>query len=758
MTQQFNFNDFPIETDQAIIDVTLPAGVHTLELVVEDSAGLRSAPSTVVITVDQAPPVITGITPNIGTQGSTVRANISGANLLGISQVVFAGTGVTARILPGGTNTSAPVEITMATQATLGGRGFDVTTPGGTTSSPQGVQFTVQQNAPVITGITPRNGRQGTIFTASIQGRNLSGATAVAVLGGGVTATIQQGGTDTNLPVQLVIAQNAAVSSRQFSVTTPGGQTQSPSTVTFTVAQAVPIIASISPNSGSQGTNSQNVTISGQNLSGATDLAFSGTGVTVNRITSSSNTRIVADIAIAAGAQAIAHTYTVTTPGGRATSPSGDEFTVRQAAPVITGITPASGQPGNRVNAVISGRNLSGARQVTFTGAGIIVNSISGSSDTSVSVSLTIGTNASPVTSAFTVVTPGGTARSPGNVVFTIQAAAPVISGIRPAGGVQGVRTMRVSITGQNLAGATGVTFQGTDIRTLQLVSSTDTLVTANITISGTAALTRRSFTVTTPAGRASSPRSVTFQVLAAAPTLRTINPVSAFPGQTINAVITGTNLTGATAINFSGTGVTGAISGRSTPTSVPITITVSRTAAAGARRFTIQTPQGLADSARFGLSFTVITIILPTFSPTIFPFTPIISATVGPVIRATVSPTVRPVIRATISPTVSPVIRATVSPTISPIISTTVQPILRATTLSPTISRISAFTTAASTTASQPVDAVSGIGPTSRARLEAGGINTIGDLANAQPTVVARLLRTTEVRARSFIDAARNL
>ncbi len=42
---------FPFETTEAKTEVTLPVGRHTLQLVVEDSAGLRSAPATVVIEV-----------------------------------------------------------------------------------------------------------------------------------------------------------------------------------------------------------------------------------------------------------------------------------------------------------------------------------------------------------------------------------------------------------------------------------------------------------------------------------------------------------------------------------------------------------------------------------------------------------------------------------------------------------------------------------------------------------------------------------
>jgi Bacterial Ig-like domain (group 2) len=55
---------FPFETDQPEFEVTLPVGRHVLELVVEDSAGLRSAPDTVVITVKKAEEISVTIKPS----------------------------------------------------------------------------------------------------------------------------------------------------------------------------------------------------------------------------------------------------------------------------------------------------------------------------------------------------------------------------------------------------------------------------------------------------------------------------------------------------------------------------------------------------------------------------------------------------------------------------------------------------------------------------------------------------------------------
>lgn len=147
---------FPIETTDPRIQVTLPVGRHVLELVVEDSAGLRSAPDQVVIEVrkDTAVPAITGILPVSGVRGATVEAVISGTNLAGATAVTFSGSGVAASIGSGGTASSLPIKIVIADDAATGGRSFTVRTPSGTAGSPATVSFTVAAAEPRI--IEPR--------------------------------------------------------------------------------------------------------------------------------------------------------------------------------------------------------------------------------------------------------------------------------------------------------------------------------------------------------------------------------------------------------------------------------------------------------------------------------------------------------------------------------------------------------------------------------------------------------------------------
>ncbi|MBT0666008.1 hypothetical protein KI809_16980 [Geobacter pelophilus] len=148
---------FPIETTNPKIEVTLPVGRHVLELVVEDSAGLRSAPDQIVIEVrkEVAVPTITGINPVSGIRGNTVDAVINGTNLTGATAVDFSGSGITAKIRTGGTAGQLPVSLIIAADAATGARSFTVKTPAGTAASPTGVAFSVAVE-PTIIPVEPR--------------------------------------------------------------------------------------------------------------------------------------------------------------------------------------------------------------------------------------------------------------------------------------------------------------------------------------------------------------------------------------------------------------------------------------------------------------------------------------------------------------------------------------------------------------------------------------------------------------------------
>jgi hypothetical protein len=163
-------------------------------------------------------------------------------------------------------------------------------------------------------------------------------------------------------------------------------------------------------------------------------------------------------------------------------------------------------------------------------------------------------------------------------------------------------------IQGTNLAGATAVAF-GDPAVTAVVNSSTATTVNITVTAGPAAVAGPKSFTVTTPGGTASSPGAVNFTVTGAipVPTITGIDVHAGTQGTTFDAVIAGTNLTGADEVGFSGAGVKATIRRGGTATSLPISIQVSATAPAGARLFTVSTPGGMASSkAVVGADFTV--------------------------------------------------------------------------------------------------------------------------------------------------------
>ncbi len=118
---------------------------------------------------------------------------------------------------------------------------------------------------------------------------------------------------------------------------------------------------------------------------------------------------------------------------------------------------------------------------------------------------------------------------------------APTVSGINPSSGPAGGGTV-VTITGTNLSRATGVKFGTTAGTGLTVNSGTSIMVTSP---AGTGTV---DVTVTTAGGTSATSAADKFTYYAA-PTITSFTPTSGVTGTSV--VITGTNLSGATAVKF---------------------------------------------------------------------------------------------------------------------------------------------------------------------------------------------------------------
>lgn len=76
---------------------------------------------------------------------------------------------------------------------------------------------------PLISDVVPTVGAQGVTIPVSLIGSNLSDATSVAFSGSGIAATIQPGGTSTQIQLLVKVALDAAPGARSITVTTPAG-------------------------------------------------------------------------------------------------------------------------------------------------------------------------------------------------------------------------------------------------------------------------------------------------------------------------------------------------------------------------------------------------------------------------------------------------------------------------------------------------------------------------------------------------------
>lgn len=353
-----------------------------------------------------------------------------------------------------------------------------------------------QMSEPGITTYSPNIGAEGDTIT--INGYHFTGTTAVSF--GGVAATYFTVLSSTS--IKAVVGHGA---SGTIQVTNPYGT----ATANGFQFAAPPTITSFTPTSESEGSN---VYITGTNFVGVQKVSFGG--INAQWFTVNSSTSITAIVDSGATGD-----VSVTTPGGTATK-SG--FTFKHSAPSILSFTPASGVAGTTVT--ITGYYFTGATVVQFGG----VNAASFTVNSSKQITAVVGTGA---TGMLTITTPYGTVSG---YNFTVLYP-PTIASFSPTSGITGTT---VNIKGTNLKQYSAITIGGVPVQSVQ--SSTDTTI-AVVVGAGASGDVK----VTTNAGSAAL-AGFTF---IPAPTITSFTPGSGKQGDTI--IITGTGLTGATAVSF---------------------------------------------------------------------------------------------------------------------------------------------------------------------------------------------------------------
>lgn len=207
--------------------------------------------------------------------------------------------------------------------------------------------------------------------------------------------------------------------------------------------------------------------------------------------------------------------------------------------PTVSTIAPSSGPTSGGTTVTITGTNLGSTTAVTF--GGTAATSFTASSATQV----TAQTPAHAAGAVDVVVTTsGGSATSTGG--FTFVAPMPTIASVAPSSGST-LGGTTVTITGTNLTGATGAAFDGAPATSLTVISAAQVRVTTPAHAAGAVDVA-----VTTPGGTATKTTGFTFVV--PPPTIASVAPASGSTLGGTTVTITGTNLTGASAVTFGGT------------------------------------------------------------------------------------------------------------------------------------------------------------------------------------------------------------
>jgi Quinohemoprotein amine dehydrogenase, alpha subunit domain III len=301
------------------------------------------------------------------------------------------------------------------------------------------------------------------------------------------------------------------------------------------------------------------------------------------------------NVSVDPAAALTARMVTVINPdGGRSSSSSALTVT---AAPSITSLSPtARGQGAVNETIVITGTNFrSGSwssSYVTFSGAGIIVNAVSRTDSTHLSVNLSIASSAATGARNVTVrnVDRGRATLVGGFTVTT----GPAITSLSPSSRPQGATSQAIVITGANFAAGSwptsAVMFSGSGI-TVNSVSRTDaTHLTINVTVSSSAATGARDVTVRNlDGGRATRAGAFTVNVR---PTLTSLSPNSRARGQSNQTIVlTGTGFVNGATVSLSGSGITVNSVTWNSATKLTINVSVSSGASTGNRNVTVTNP-----------------------------------------------------------------------------------------------------------------------------------------------------------------------
>jgi hypothetical protein len=528
-------------------------------------------------------PTITSLSPNtLVAGGAAFTLTVNGTNFTSTSQVKFNGTARTTTFVSATQITAA---ILASDIATSGNANVTVTNPapgGGTTTNFVFVITSAPNPVPTLTSISPTSATAGgAAFTLTVNGTNYVASSVVNFNGSARTTTVVSA---TQLTAGITAADIATAGSFPITVfnPAPGGGTSS--AINLAVNNPVPTITTLSPAGATVGGAAFALTVNGTGFVNGATVNFNGAARTTTFV---SATQVTAAITAGDIASVGSVPVTVTNPAPGGGTSSAVNFSVTNPAPAITTLSPTSTIAGGAAFVLtISGSNFAAGATVNFganpaltpttiTAGQIIVTVPTGDIASAGSVNVTV-TNPAPG---------GGTSAA---AVFTINNPAPTLASISPTSGVLG-QAVNMTLTGSNFVAGAIVNF-GANADAGGVVSNGGTTLTITIPTAQVNTAGPVNVTVTNAAPGGGTTSAQTFTVNNPVPTLTSIAPTSGLLGQSVNLVLTGTNLIAGSIVNFGANADLGGVVSNGGNT-LTITIPAAQLNAAGPVNVTVKNP-----------------------------------------------------------------------------------------------------------------------------------------------------------------------
>jgi len=605
------------------VTVTSPTSL-TVVLSVSSSAATTARDVTVTNTDSQAGvctgcltiqtgPTVTLVSPTSRGQGAADQPfSITGTGFVDGATVSFSGTGITVGTVTVGTSTSISTTITVSSLAATGARDVIVTNPDHGRYTCAGC-FTVNAG-PTVTSLSPNAVGQGvTDQDVTVTGTGFVNGATVAFSGTGITVNLVTFGSATSLTVNIDVASDATPGARNVTVTNPdAGTSQCAACFTVTVS---PSITSASPDHLGQGATSQTVALVGSGFQTGATITVSGTGVTPGTATVVDSTHLNVPLTVGSTAATGARTLTVhNTDGG--TGSCSDCFSITPR-PAATGLNPAAlGQGSSNVVVTLTGGSgFASGMTVSVEGTGVTVGTVTVTNATTATVVLSVSASATTGPRDVTLTnTDHGTSTC--TDCLTINDGPTVTSVSPPAASNNG--SANLTVTGTHFVDGASVILRKagqSDIvaSPVTFTDSTTLHATFNLTLASPGAWDA----VVSNPDHGTGSCSGCFTVAAATPTATAITPDHLGRGATNVAVdITGTNFANGATVTISGSGVTVGTVTVNSSTDLTALISVSGSAATGARTVTVTNADGQSGICSCSLTINTgpaITSINPT-------------------------------------------------------------------------------------------------------------------------------------------------